>query len=137
MTDLYFKIDSYRGYTYCVRRTALGTVCCYIDVSYDKRFSCISSDSSYTTVDDIVNLPGGCTYVGYGFPPHIAGKHEPFDKDLVIGYDYGHFEDIDLFSHFGNEFGRMMPSDIRSAMRSKISEVDAESALRAVIDRLI
>ena len=136
MTDIYCKIDSYRGYVYCVRRTALGTVCCYIDVSCDKRFDGIGRDSAYNNIDDIMDLPGGCTYVGYGFPPHVAGKREPFDEDLVIGYDYGHYEDINLFSHFGNEFGRMMPSDIKSVMRSKISESDAEIELRAVIDRL-
>lgn len=137
MPDIYCKVDSYRGYIYCVRRTALGTVCCYIDVSHDKRFDGVSSEFDYNNVDDIVSLPGGCTYIGYGFPPHVVGKREPFDEDLIIGYDYGHYEDINFFSHFGNEFGSMISSDIRFAMRSKISEVDAESVLRTIIDRLI
>ena len=136
MTDTYCKVDSYCGYVYCVRRTELGTVCCYIDVSHDKRFDCFNSYSGYNNVDDIVSLPGGCTYIGYGFPPHVAGKHGPFDKDLVIGYDYGHYEDINLFSHFGNEFGRMMSLDIKSAMKSKISESDAEAELHLIIDHL-
>ena len=136
MTDIYCKIDSYRGYTYCVRRTAMGTVCCYIDVSHDERFNGVSSGSDYNNVDDIINLPGGCTYVGYGFPPHIEGRTDSLDEDLVIGYDYGHCEDIELFSRSGNEFEKTTPSDIKFAMMSKISESDAEIELRAVIDRL-
>ena len=132
--DIYRKIDSYRGYTYCVRRTAVGTVCCYIDVARDKRFSDVKSADDVP--DGLIEAPGGLTYVASGFPGCELGQHEPFDEDLVIGYDYGHYNDRALFSHYGGAFSRMLSSDVTALLTSKISEADAEKTLFGIIDQL-
>ena len=120
--DLYYKIDVYKNYTYCVRRTCTGTVCCYIDVAQDPRFNNEVKNLTFSQIEELVDLPGGCTYAGLGFPEYAAGQKRFSANDLVIGYDYGHFGDIDMTS---------------STMRSKISEAEAERVLYTIIDSLI
>lgn len=121
--DLYYKIDVYKNYIYCVRRTCTGTVCCYIDVAQDPRFNNNEvKNLKFSQIEELVDLHGGCTYAGLGFPAYAAGQKRFLADDLIIGYDYGHFDDIDMTS---------------STMRSKISEAEAERALYAIIDSLV
>lgn len=123
MNDRYFRTGKHRGYMWCVRRTAAGTVCCYVNVSQNAVLRDIWFRSADSEVDDIVQLHGGMTYFAKGVP---HDGRAIWEDDIVVGCDYGHFGDT-----------RMTPGDPMSVMVSVVSEADAEIETKAAIDTLL
>ena len=74
LDDEYRKFNDYRGYRYLVRRTAVGTVCCYIDVEDCDVFrGCREMEDA----DKYIDVHGGVTYFQKGFPDGKGGYSSP------------------------------------------------------------
>jgi len=124
---------NYRGYDWWVRRTDIGIVTAYIDIERntfltsqlerDEGFVYDSSDA-----DKYVDVHGGCTFLSRVTCDSFADGFRLPDGHLILGWDYGHFDDIAYSAHF---------SPSHDVCRSIISEQDAAEEVKTVIEDIV